>query len=94
VTAGATIDIKRVITGEGAPAVVAGKAVVARRCAMLEDRNIGHLPSVRRTGYDVVTFVTAHALASRVISVPKDRLKVIFRLRRAIVRADLVTNCA
>lgn len=86
--------VSRIITGESTSSVMTGEAVVAGCSAMLEDRNVRHLTCVWSPRNNIVTFVTAHTLTERMIAVPEDRLKIIFRLRSAIVRGQLVANGA
>ena len=85
-------DIKRIISGKRPASVVTRETICARRGAVLEDRDTGYLTSHCCSGNDIVAIVTSNT--PRVVTVPEQSLKVIFRLQRPVIRSQGMADVA
>lgn len=80
------------VVAESTFAVMTRDAVVARGDIMLFGNYVRHLPPLRSTSTDGMTFIAADALTRAVIGMAECRFENVPRLRGAAVRRKLVTD--
>ena len=70
------------------------ETVIPRACFVLQNRNVGNLPRLRRSRILMMAIVAVYPLLGRVVTVPEDIFKSILRLQSTVIRGESMTDAA